>query len=98
MTAGQSATLDAVIAAHNPSATLLNVIAFDAFILRFTAAEYLLMQQKRTIAGAGGLDQQWDVSMVRGSVDLNTTAAQNFKAALVTAAVLSQVRADLIFS
>lgn len=73
-----------------------NVVPFDVFIGRFTGPEYLLMQQKRTVSGA--LCQQWDISMVRGTVDLNSAAAQNFKAALVSSGILSQTRADLIFS
>jgi hypothetical protein len=98
LTTQQQAALNAVISAHNPLAQRKSVIAFDAFIARFTGAEYLLMQQKRTSAGAGALCQQWDISMVRGTVDMNSLAAQNFKAAMVTAAVLTQARADTIFN
>lgn len=97
LTPAQQTTLNNVIAAHNPALQRKSIIAFDAFIARFAPAEYLLMQQKRTGAGAGALCQQWDVSMVRGTVDMNSTAAQNFKAAMVTAGVLTSLRADAIF-
>lgn len=97
LTPQEQTILNAVIAAHNPLLQRKAIIAFDAFIQRFTGAEYLLMQQKRTNAGAGTLCQQWDISMVRGTVDMNSAAAQNFKAALVSASVLTQPRADIVF-
>ena len=100
LTVEQNATLDAVVTAHDPLKLRANVVAVGDFILRWQPAEYTLLMQRRATAIQAGnitLVQQWDVAMARGVVDLNTTAAQNFKAALVTAGILTQQRADTIF-
>jgi hypothetical protein len=78
-----------------------NVIPFAAFLARWTDPEYaLLMQRRATAIGAGNvtLVRQWDMAMAAGIVDLGTPAASSFKAALVTATILSQARADAIFA
>jgi hypothetical protein len=88
------AELDAILSPKN-------VIAFGVFIARWTDAEYASLLQKRATAiGAGNvtLAKQWDIAASLGSVDLNTTASQNFKAAMVSNAILTQARADVIFS
>jgi hypothetical protein len=100
LTVEQNATLDAVVTAHDPLKLRANIVAVGDFILRWQPAEYTLLMQRRATAIQAGnitLVQQWDVAMARGVVDLNTTAAQNFKAALVTAGILTQQRADTIF-
>lgn len=82
-------------------APILNVVSFPVFISRWTDAEYALLMQKRAQAiGAGNvtLVKQWDIAASSGSVDLNTPAAQAFKTAMVSNAILTQVRADVIFS
>lgn len=92
-----------VLAAHNPAAQRKNIIAFGTFIGRFTNAEYADLWQKRATAIAGNtggmaLVKQWDIAVAVGKVDLNTAAAQNFKSSLVSAGVLTQNRADIVFN
>lgn len=101
LTASQQAALDAVIAAHNATAVRnQNVIPFNVFIARWTDAEYAKLLQSRATAVTAGnvtLIRQWDQASASNSVDLNKPAATNFKAALVSAAILTQARADTIF-
>jgi hypothetical protein len=99
------ATPAQITAANNVIATIgiavLSVVKFDAFIARWTDPEYALLMQRRAQAiGAGNvtLVKQWDIAAVQGQVDLNSPAAQNFKAAIVSAGILSQARADVIFN
>ena len=79
-----------------------NIVAFPTFIGRWLDAEYALLMQKRAAAISAGtniaLVKQWDQAMSAGQVDLNSAAAQNFKAAVVSAGILTQPRADVIFS
>jgi len=85
----------------NISPTELNIIPFSQFIGRWNDAEYtLLMQRRATAIGAGNIPlvRQWDQATATGLVDLNSPAAQNFKTAIVAAGILTQVRADAIFS
>lgn len=79
------------------------IIQFTDFIMRFTRAEYTDLMRKRAAAvtaGGAGMDfvQLWDASAARGTVDLNNPLALTFKAALVTVAVLTQQRADVVFN
>lgn len=99
-----SPDLAAWLAAGNaPSAAdppPLSNIAFAAFLGRWTDAEYAILMQKRAQAiGAGNvtLVRQWDMAMANGAVDLGSSAATAFKAAIVAAAILTQARADAIF-
>lgn len=95
----QIAAANNVIATINP--VVANVIPFDTFIMRWADAEYaLLMQRRATAIGAGNvtLVKQWDSAVANGQVDLNTPVAQNFKATIVSAGILTQARADVIFS
>jgi hypothetical protein len=94
----QLPTLDAL-----STVPLKNVVQFGIFISRWTAAEYQLLLQRRAtaIAAAGtvgmALVKQWDIAATLGQVDLNTQAAQDFKTAIVTAGILTQARADVVF-
>lgn len=100
----QNAALDAVIAAHDSNLQRKNSIAISAFLGRWTLTEYKALLQGRAaaIAAAGtanmALVRQWDQAMSLGQVDLNIPAAQTFKAALVSAGILTQARADVIFA
>lgn len=97
-TASQITAANNVIATLDP--TVKNIIPFYIFIARWLDAEYaLLMQRRATAIGAGNvtLVKQWDTAATRGFVDLNTPAAQNFKANVVSAGILTQARADVIF-
>lgn len=80
-----------------------NIIPFSVFISRWTTTEYSNLGKARATAitnnGAGmTLVKNWDIAASQNSVDLNTPAAQSFKAAIVTAGILTQARADAIFS
>lgn len=100
VTAQQKSAVAAVLAAHVPTRQRKNVIAFDALIGRFSNAEYADLLQKRAssiAAGTVALVKQWDTALANGKVDLNTSAAANFKAQLVSAGILTQPRADAIF-
>lgn len=84
------------------STVVLNVIRFSDFVQRWTTTELSNLYKGRATAitnnGAGmTLVKQWDVAQAQGYVDLNTAAAQNFKAAIVTAGILTQQRADVVF-
>lgn len=80
-----------------------NIIPFSVFISRWTTTELSNLYKARASAiaanGAGmTLVKNWDIAQSQNSVDLNSPAAQNFKASIVAAALLTQVRADVIFS
>lgn len=101
LTAEQNATLDAVIAAHNPFTQLKHVIRFPVFIARWTDPEYALLLQKRAVAiNVGNVTsvKMWDMAAANGEVDLNSDAAVAFKAVMVSNAILTQARADAIFN
>jgi hypothetical protein len=71
------------------------------FIARFTNAEYLKLEQKRAadIAAAKvGNSKNWDVVIADDSVNVTNQKAQTLKAQLVTDTVLTQARADEIFT
>lgn len=80
-----------------------NVIPFDVFISRWTTTELSNLYKARATAitnnGAGmSLVKNWDIALSQGIIDLNSPAAQAFKASIVSAGLLTQVRADAIFS
>jgi len=82
------------------SATTIRIVPTSVLISRFTSTEYADLLQKRVTAITGGnvtLVKQWDTAVARGTVNLNSPATQTFKAALVSANVLTQNRADAIF-
>lgn len=102
--AATQAQIDAgnnVVATINP--VIQNVISFSVFISRWTTTEYSNLGKARATAitnnGAGmTLVKNWDIAAAQNSVDLNQAAAQSFKAAIVAAGILTQPRADVIFS
>ena len=101
LTPAQLTTLDAVIVAHNPNKLRANIIPFSIFLSRWLDPEYALLMQRRATAITAGnvtLVRQWDMAMANGQVDLNSAAAINFKNAVVAAGILTQTRADVIFS
>lgn len=77
------------------------VIGFGDFILRWTDPEYALLLQKRATAVTAGnvaLIKMWDVCLARGEVDLDNPMTATFKATMVSNAILTQARADVIFT
>jgi len=101
LASGTTPTLSDIQAwlAANP---IKNVIPVATFISRWTTTEYSNLMKARATAinnnSAGmSLVMQWDQAVSNSVVDLNTTAAQNFKSSLVSAGILTQPRADVIF-
>jgi hypothetical protein len=94
-TAQQKAAADNVIATI-PIDTL-GSLATSEFISRWTNAEYRKLLDRR-MADNGKLGKDWDVTTADGSIPLDKQRTQNLKADLVTQAILTQARADEIFS
>jgi hypothetical protein len=75
-------------------------VSASAFIGRWTDEEYALMLKKRheaILEGNVSFGRAWDTVMATDALVLNGAAAKDLKQKLVTAGVLTQVRADLIF-
>jgi hypothetical protein len=71
------------------------------FIARFTNAEYVKLEQKRAAdvtAGKVGNSKNWDVVIADDYVTITNQKAQTLKAGLVTDGILTQARADEIFT
>lgn len=96
LTTAQNATLDAVIAAHDPTKKRKNIINTSDFVARWTNAEYKLLQQAR-INDNGHIAKTWDIVFAGTEVDLNKQKAQNLKDTLVADGILTQARANEIF-
>lgn len=78
-----------------------DILTVDVFIGRWTNAEYLKLEQKRAadIGNAKvGNAKNWDQVMMSGAIDPNKKKVQTLKDDLVTSAILTQARADEIFS
>lgn len=80
-----------------------NVIPFSIFLTRWTTTELSNLYKARAAAITANsvgmtLVKNWDIAQSQNLVDLNSPAAQNFKASIVSAGLLTQVRADAIFS
>jgi hypothetical protein len=101
LTPAQSTTLDGVIAAHNPTKQRLAILTADAFISRWTNQEYLgLLKQRAADVTANkiGNAKNWDQVCSGDHIDLNKKKVQSLKQDLVTDGILTQARADAIFS
>ena len=101
LTAAQNTTLDGVIAAHDPNKQRHSIVTADEFISRWTNQEYLNLEKKRAAdiaANKIGNAKRWDEVCGGETIDLNKKKAQTLKADLVTDGVLTQIRADEIFS
>jgi hypothetical protein len=103
--ADPSATQAQKDAADNVIATIpidpLPAIGPSEFINRFTDAEYLLLKQKQQTdftANDISLTKIWDIVIGANVLDMNSSDAQTLKSRLVTDGVLTQARADEIFS
>lgn len=71
------------------------------FIARWTNAEYLKLEQKRAAditAAKVGNAKNWDIVMGDTVIDFTKKKVTTLKADLVTDGILTQVRADEIFS
>jgi hypothetical protein len=99
LTTEQNTTLDGVIGAHDPNKKY--AIATSDFIARFTNAEYLALEKKRAAdiaANKVGNAKNWDVVIAHDEVNPHKQKTQSLKADLVTDGILTQARADEIFS
>lgn len=101
LTAAQNTTLDGVVAAHDPTKHMKNIIPTTDFIARFTNNEYAAIGKQR-IADINnnkvGYSKNWDIVVTDDHVDLNKQKSQKIKEDLVAAGVITQARADEIFS
>jgi hypothetical protein len=71
------------------------------FIARFTNQEYAKLGNVRVTdaqATKVGLSKNWDIVVLADIIELSNQKAQTLKADLVTRGVLTQARADEIFS
>ena len=98
-TPAQIYSADAVIATI-PTYPAIAVTTSD-FISRWTNAEYLALEKKRAAdiaANKVGNAKNWDIVTAYGSIDFNRKKIQTLKTDLVADGVLTQARADEIFS
>jgi hypothetical protein len=101
LTPAQNTTLDGVITAHDPTKHLKNIIPTTDFVARFTNQEYLAVNKQRAAditANKVGYSKNWDIVVTSDMVDLNKQKSQKIKEDLVAAGVITQARADEIFS
>ena len=101
ITTEQNTTLDGVVAAHDPAKQRKNIMPTSEFIARWTNAEYLNLEKKRAAditANKIGNAKNWDIVTSDLEIDLNRQKVQNLKVELVADGVLTQARADEIFS
>ena len=96
LTVEQTATLDGVVAAHDPTKKRKNIVSTTDFVARWTNAEYKLLQQAR-INDNGHIAKTWDIVFAENTVDLNRSKAQKLKTDLVADGILTAQRASEIF-
>ena len=95
------ATQAQIDAGNNVIATIpidpLGKVSTGDFISRWTNAEYLSLQKRRT-ADNGKTAKNWDNVTSDPVIDMNKKKVKTLKADLVADGVLTQTRADEIFS
>jgi hypothetical protein len=99
LSAADNATLDDVIAAHDPTRKHKNIIPTSDWVARFTNQEWLAVEkQKATDIAANkvGYSKNLAIVMTEDVVDLNKKKSQDLKDDLVP--IIGQARADEIFS
>jgi hypothetical protein len=100
LTTEQNATLDGVVAAHDPTDKRPNVIPTTEFVSRFTNQEWLALEKQKAAditANKVGYSKNLAVTMSEDMVDLSKQKSTRIKSDLVAAGVLTQARADEIF-
>jgi len=101
LTTEQNTTLDGVVAAHDPTKKHKNVIPTTDWVARFTNQEWLALEKQKAAdiaASKVGYSKNLAITMTEDSVDLNKQKSQKIKEDLVAAGILTQARADEIFS
>ena len=98
---GENATQEQKDAGDNVVATIpiepLPTLPTGDFIARFTNAEYLALQKRRTTDN-GKMAKDWDNVTSDPSINMNKKKTQTLKANLVADGILTQARADEIFT
>jgi hypothetical protein len=82
-------------------AEVKSTITPSDFIARWTNAEYLALEKKRAAdiaANKVGNAKNWDNVTSDGTINMNKKKVQTLKSDLVTDGILTQARADIIFS
>jgi hypothetical protein len=79
------------------AADLYDIIPTSDFLARFTNAEYRALWAQFML-NTGGFNKNWDIMTSDDTVRPSRQKAQTVKADLVATGVLTQVRADEIFS
>jgi hypothetical protein len=99
------ATAEMRAAADHVIATIpdddLVIVTAEEFIARFTNAEYLALEKERRddiAANKVGNAKNWDQVIAMGKIKMDRQKVQSLKADLVAGGVLTQARADEIFS
>lgn len=102
---GTGATQPQIDAGNNVVATIpidpLTTVTPGMLVTRFTNGEYKATLDYHTsslAAGTIGPKKTWDTMMGQSSVDMNDRSVKSVKNGLVSAGVLTQARADVIFS
>jgi hypothetical protein len=98
---GAGATQPQIDAGNNVIATIpiepLETLATGDFIARWTNAEYKALQLRRT-SDNGKMAKDWDNVTSDPSINMNKKKVQTLKSNLVADGILTQARADEIFS
>jgi len=100
-TPGTGATQPQIDAGNNVVATIpinpLSTVPTGDFIARWTNAEYLALQKRRTTDN-GKMAKDWDNVTSDAAINMNKKKTQTLKSSLVTDGILTQARADEIFA
>lgn len=98
---GANATQPQIDAGNNVVATIpiepLGTPTTGDFIARWTNAEYLALQKRRTTDN-GKMAKDWDNVTSDPQINMNKKKTQTLKSNLVADGILTQARADEIFS
>lgn len=98
---GTGATQPQIDAGNNVIATIpinpLGTPSTGDFIARWTNAEYLALQKRRTTDN-GKMAKDWDNVTSDAGINMNKKKTQTLKSNLVADGILTQARADEIFS
>ena len=97
---GSGATQPRIDAGNNVIATIpgnpLATVSTGDFVARWTNAEYLALQKRRTTDN-GKMAKDWDNVTSDPSINMNKKKTQTLKSNLVADGILTQARADEIF-
>jgi len=100
-TPGAGATQPQIDAGNNVVATIpidpLGTVPTGDFIARWTNAEYKALQLRRT-SDNGKMAKDWDNVTSDAAINMNKKKTQTLKTSLVTDGILTQARADEIFT